>query len=213
MEIKKKVKEYIKRWHRKLWNKKEVIYFVEGIAILLIYLFTPISINDVYVFAFLLISYILIFIGTYFLFREEKYLNLIIIWNISVFGGILIDYTNLYEYFNLNENVAFWFFSAILQGFSALLGIIAAFSLFYFQIQKKDKDKKTLKEIMEPFNPAILYILIVLLGAIICLPFSRVLAIKKYQSLLSTIIFVSILLSTTAIISLFRSLLKIYTFE
>lgn len=145
--------------------------------------------------------------------KDTIVINLTSVWVIAVIIGIFLDASHLYIRLGLNEDIAFWFFSAILQGFSALLGIVAAFSLIRFQVSQATIKIKSFQKIIESFFPAIIHIIIVLAISIVCLPFSRVLSVEKYQSALATIIVVVVLFSITAIVSLFKSLFKIIQTE
>jgi len=197
---------------------KPLILFLEMLFLLILYKKIPdvISINIPTLFLFMIV-FILVWILTWYWMPEPSirgemaFTNLSAIWFFAVIIGIFYDSTHIYEQANLNKEVSFWFFSAMLQGFSALLGIVAAFSIFQLQSLKKDKKIETLKEIMKSFFPAIIYIILVLIISILCLPFSYTLSVEKYQSTLATIISVAIFLSITSIISIFISLLKSFT--
>jgi len=85
--------------------------------------------------------------------KDAIVVNLTSVWVIAVIIGIFLDASGLYVRLGLNEDIAFWFFSAILQGFSALLGIVAAFSLIRFQISRAPTKIKHFQKILEPFFP------------------------------------------------------------
>ncbi|MBC7080928.1 MAG: hypothetical protein H5T44_01570 [Thermoplasmatales archaeon] len=138
-------------------------------------------------------------LASYRLFKKYMDLKFASVSAASVVIYIIVDSFHLYTFLNLDENVAFWFFGAVFQGFSVLLG---AFSIFLLREGETIVREETREKLVEYFLPSVPYIVVILFISVVCLPFSPVL-VTKNQSLLLTIIIVSILLSILTIIGFF----------
>ena len=109
---------------------------------------------------------------------------------------ILIDITN----YRIDEKTSYWFFSAILQAFAAMLGIIGGFIAL---------QKPTIKEITRKSYPALVFLGIIVMLSIIFLP-SVPFLVVYYPSVISTVVWLTLILAIYGIIYLLYSLHKLF---
>ncbi len=134
---------------------------------------------------------------------------------IASFTFVFMDASGEYARFGVTKNTSYWFFSSMLQGFAALLGIIGGFLAIQSPIFQRNKPLLTdtkpqnregfsLKE----FYPAIHFIAFVLILSLICLPLSPVLEI--YPAILITAILVISLAAILSVSFLIAFIIKIF---
>ncbi len=173
--------------------------FLVGIASLLLYLNFKIPINvPVYTLyaVFFALSVILITYAMNFK-RDWEIIWILVslIFYVFIIFYFVEDQVNLFTKFKLDENISYWFQSGILQGFSALLGIIVGF-LVASSVNHKTTE---ILGVLNLFYPALICISISLLLSITLLPLSPVLSCTKYKSFLVPTILTVWLIATLGI--------------
>jgi len=101
--------------------------------------------------------------------------------------------------YSIDKQTAYWFFSAILQAFAAMLGIIGAFMAIRITDDRKS-------HLLMEFYPSLILISIVLIISIACLSLVPVL----YPSFLLTMIIFTLVLAICGVVYLLISLHKLF---
>ena len=199
------------RWKNTDKDLKSAIgYFFGGVTFLIIYQIIPgFSLLDRLFLSVYMIFFVILFIGmSYVIYSKQKattvLLTLSMLWLFSVAIYIFMDNTGEHYRFGLDKSSSYWFYSGILQGFCALLGIIGGFIILQIRMGKT----ANIRDALYPFYPAIIFISIALFLSIIFLPLSPVLEV--YQSILFTSILTTMLLAILGVFWLCYSLYKIY---